>query len=306
ELGESIESLGVRAFAGCSSLREARLDCRVESLPAGLFEGCENLQTVMVGGGIRDLGSVEGHPFGQHPNIVSFHLGRGARSIPGEYFAFWPRLEKVTLPDSARAIGAAAFAGCPVLSHVSYSGNAPTAGRDMYEGTPEGLTSWVEGGSTGWNGNAGSLALPETWQGRSIRRWGAAEYAERGEAVPQERTETGNVPVVWLDEYDLARDGDYEKAAAGAAANQRPAWECYVAGLDPTNPASDFKVRLVSHGGAASLEWTPDLSRASDKRAYRVMGKKVMESTEWTEVTDAGDWVAEGWRFFQVRVALPE
>lgn len=71
-------------------------------------------------------------------------------------------------------------------------------------------------------------------------------------------------------------------------------------------PDSDFKVRLVSHGGAASLEWGPDLSRSSDIRAYRVMGKKVMESTEWTEVTDAGDWVAEGWRFFQVRGALPE
>jgi hypothetical protein len=306
ELGESIDSLGVRAFARCDALQEVSLDCRVGTLPTGIFEGCENLETVIIGAGVRDLGSVEGHPFGDCPNIVVFHVGDGVASIPERYFASWPMLERLVLPDSVRDIGGKAFAGCPVLSHVSYSGNAPEAGPGIYEGTPAGLTSWVKGGSTGWDGNAGSLALPETWQGRSIRRWGAAEYAESGEEVPKDRTETGKVPLVWLDEYNLARDGDYEKAAEAEAANKRPAWACYVAGLDPTDPDSDFRVRLVCNGGSASLEWTPDLSQASDKRAYRVMGKKAMESTEWTEVTDAGDWIAEGWRFFQVRVALPK
>ena len=168
------------------------------------------------------------------------------------------------------------------------------------------MTSWVRQGSTGWDGKAESTALPEMWQERPIRRWGTAEYEAAGEAVPGTRTETGGVPLVWLDEHNLARDGDYEAAAKADAANGRSVWECYVAGLDPDDSEAEFKVRLWFEDGTVRLAWNPDWSdaEAGARRTYRLKGKKSMDE-EWEDVPETTDLAADGWQFFRVGVSLP-
>ena len=111
---------------------------------------------------------------------------------------------------------------------------------------------------------------------------------------------------MWLDEHDLARDGNYEAAAKAEAANGRPVWECYVAGLDPEAPEAEFKVRLWFEDGAVHLAWNPDWSdaEAGARRTYRLMGKKSIDK-EWKDLPEAADLAAEGWQFFRVGVALP-
>ena len=148
------------------------------------------------------------------------------------------------------------------------------------------------------------MALPDTWQGRPIRRWGEAQYEAAGESAPEAKTETGGVPEVWLDGYDLARDGDYEAAAGRDAANGRPVWESYAAGLDPTDPEAKFTVRLSFEEGKPHLAWEPDW-REKGTRTYRVWGRKAMDGEEeWTDVTEGEDrWVEDGWRFFKVEAA---
>ena len=104
--------------------------------------------------------------------------------------------------------------------------------------------------------------------------------------------------------------GDHEAAANADAANEvYKVWECYVAGLSPTNEAAAFKVKAISfENGEPVVEWEPDLNDGGTKseRAYKLLGKRQLSDEKWEEVPDGVDVDTEGWRFFQVRVELPQ
>ena len=93
-----------------------------------------------------------------------------------------------------------------------------------------------------------------------------------------------------------AAGGDYAAAARATAANGRDkVWECYVAGLDPTNAASRFLATIgFDENGVPDIGWTPDLGGARD---YAVDGKHSL-TNDWS-IPDADS------RFFRVRVAMP-
>ena len=110
------------------------------------------------------------------------------------------------------------------------------------------------------------------------------------------QTTPAAVPYAWLDEWGLAPGGDYESAAWRKAPNGRnEIWECYVAGLDPTDPEASFQARIDVSNGTPRVSWTPDLG---DRRDYEVQGAPTLGS-EWGAV-DAGS------RFFRVRVRLKD
>ena len=104
------------------------------------------------------------------------------------------------------------------------------------------------------------------------------------------------VPYSWLDGYRLAGEEGYELAAAAMALNSvNKVWQCYVAGLDPTNETSRFEARISIDGeGKPVVFWTPDLGAARD---YTVEGKESLDE-DWGDADD-------GSRFFRVKVSLP-
>ena len=88
------------------------------------------------------------------------------------------------------------------------------------------------------------------------------------------------VRYVWLrtyypetpDEYDF-----YEAAAKEDAANGvNKVWECYVAGLVPTNATDVFRAVISMEDGAPVVGWEPDLNEGGTKheRVYTVEGKE--------------------------------
>ena len=96
--------------------------------------------------------------------------------------------------------------------------------------------------------------------------------------------------------------GDYESAANATALNGRnKVWECYVAGISPTNASASFLATIeIGKDGSPEVKWTPDLNENGTKsvRTYTVEGK--MELTgEWGP-TNANS------RFFRVKVELPK
>lgn len=104
------------------------------------------------------------------------------------------------------------------------------------------------------------------------------------------------LPKAWLAEGGLVArtGGDPVQATLMAAANGRPAWECYVAGLDPQDPKDDLVVAVTMENGLPKLDYA-----RKDGRVYVEEGRSSL-----TE----GDWHvrAEGDRFFRVSVSLPE
>jgi hypothetical protein len=113
------------------------------------------------------------------------------------------------------------------------------------------------------------------------------------------------VPYAWRrtchpktpDEYDA-----YESAAKEDAANGvNKVWECYVAGLAPTNATDVFRA-LISIGadGEPIVGWEPDLNEDGTKheRVYTVEGRESLTDGNWGPANAAS-------RFFRVKVNMP-
>ena len=94
-------------------------------------------------------------------------------------------------------------------------------------------------------------------------------------------------------------EGDYEAFANAAAANGRNVWECYVAGLDPTNAASEFTAAISISNDVPYIIWSPNLNTNGIVRKYTILGKG--------SLTDTADWAPtnSAHRFFKVKVEMP-
>ena len=113
------------------------------------------------------------------------------------------------------------------------------------------------------------------------------------------------IPVAWLDENApaavAAAGGDYEAAARATAANGADkVWQCYVAGLDPTNAEERFEARIGFENGEPVVTWAPDLNEGGTKseRVYTVEGKTNLIDRSWGPTN-------ESTRFFRVKVEMP-
>ena len=116
---------------------------------------------------------------------------------------------------------------------------------------------------------------------------------------PKAETSSG-VPYAWLKEKAAeilaANGGDCEAAAKAKAANGvNTVWECYVAGLDPTDAGAEFKAEVAFVDGKPVVSSDPDLG---DERTYTVEGAENLGGA-WGPTNAAT-------RFFRVKVSLPE
>ena len=116
-----------------------------------------------------------------------------------------------------------------------------------------------------------------------------------------------NVPVEWINSYaDIvaAAGGDKTAALQRTAANGRKVWECYVLGLDPTDPSDDFRItRFWMDGNMPKFEFThtTDGSGNSFLPYVKPLGKAQL-SHKWWYVPEGGN---PAFRFFTVEVVPP-
>ncbi len=115
------------------------------------------------------------------------------------------------------------------------------------------------------------------------------------------------IPYNWIDDHPTLLDiagGDHEAVAFLPAANgKNTVWECYVADLDPLDPASVFRIHIEFIDGNPVVTFDPYLGPDRD---YYIDGKMTLSpEEEWIDVTDVSDLGATGCRFFRGRVKLP-
>ena len=84
-------------------------------------------------------------------------------------------------------------------------------------------------------------------------------------------------------------------------------WECYVAGISPTNATERFEATItMDANGKPEVSHNPSLSAEEEaKREYRILGAKSLDGA-WDDVTDLQDPDAAGYRFFKVKVRMKE
>ena len=129
------------------------------------------------------------------------------------------------------------------------------------------------------------------------------KQAAKSDNVTVNTEESGEVtiPKIWFaDECPtiLWENGnDYTLTALARAANRYKVWECYVAGISPTNESARFTAKIKLKDGKPIVTWEPDLDIA---RTYKVYGSETLE--------DGGAWqypTNSLHRFFKVKVEMP-
>ena len=87
-----------------------------------------------------------------------------------------------------------------------------------------------------------------------------------------------------------------------AANGVNKVWECYVAGLCPTNSAEVFRTVISWENGEPKISWEPKLSADEEsRRVYTEIGKTNLHDNGWTDVSTSN---RAGMRFFKVKVEM--
>ena len=114
------------------------------------------------------------------------------------------------------------------------------------------------------------------------------------------------VPFAWLQEKypSLTDAAAFEAKASEVAANGvNKVWECYVAGIDPTDVTAEFVTKIEMVDGKPVITWEPDMNKGSGKtgvRTYKLLGSTDLKT--WEEVADDAE---ENYNFFKVEVSMP-
>lgn len=170
----------------------------------------------------------------------------------------------------------------------------------------DGISSWAEE-TVRINGD-GEHTVAWTYKKDDVEKDGddAAYVAGYSWASDYTETKTTDVPIpyAWLlqndseivDEFDA-----YEAAAKATAANGRnKVWECFVAGIDPTNATARFTAKIEMQGDTPIVTWEPDLNTNGIVRTYKVYGSETLENGgNWQYPTNSLH------RFFKVTVEMP-
>ena len=150
----------------------------------------------------------------------------------------------------------------------------------------------------------------EFWNAGSVATMSDCAYLDQVSwtGMTVDHTVTTPVPVPYS-YFDVScptllseHGGYYESAGHAAASNGRDkVWECYVAGISPTNETSVFTAKIEMVDGAPVVTWEPDLNTNGVIRTYKVYGKETLENGggEWQYPTNSTH------RFFKVTVEMP-
>jgi len=146
--GDSITSIGDRAFSSCGSLTSIEIPASVTSIGSVAFFGCCNLTSIEIPSSVTSIGddafsycdSLTSVSFGENSQLtsigddafsycdsltsVSFGENSQLTSIGDDAFYFCRSLTSIEIPASVTSIGSFAFHNCDSLTSVSFGENS--------------------------------------------------------------------------------------------------------------------------------------------------------------------------------------
>ena len=122
------ESIGNRAFYGCSGLTSVTIGDGVTIIGDSAFYGCSGLTSVIIGNGVTSIGY---SAFSGCSSLIFVTIPDSVTSIGNYAFDGCSSLASVTIPDSVTSIGSYAFLDCGGLTAVYITNIATWCGIDF-------------------------------------------------------------------------------------------------------------------------------------------------------------------------------
>ena len=161
-----VKSIGNRAFKNCTGFTWAQVEHGVESIGEEAFYGCWRITEVDIPSSVSSIGA---NAFGGDSSITKIALRGDSRKV-SEIFSTYAQITEATIKPGTGALVDGLFSGCWSLESVRFIGNCPALandGQNLYENTPSGswngLVTYIDKDSTGWDGTPGSHSLPMKW-----------------------------------------------------------------------------------------------------------------------------------------------
>ena len=113
----TLKSIGLYAFANCSSLRNMNIPSGVESIEEHTFNDCNSLVSVDIPATVK---SIKQFAFANCTNLRTVNISSGSSLTSIEQFAFdnCLNLSSITIPSTVNSIGQFAFRYCTSLTSV--------------------------------------------------------------------------------------------------------------------------------------------------------------------------------------------
>ncbi len=331
---DNVMSIGSYAFWNCSGLTNVTIGSNVACIGSSAFDGCTGLPSVNIPDSVTSIGN---SAFRDCSGLTSVNIPDSVTSIGNSAFRDCSGLTSVNIPDSVTSIGDEAFKDCRGLMSVTIPDSVVSFPTTAFDGCERLWTAWYRtlanlsasgggasggGGSSGGSGGSGkTVSLTVT----NVVVHYVTQSVPSGAVTPSTNS-TGIVNIIaevtapkaiaitedWAKQYpgfEAAFGADFSAALTmetgkrDGAGNPMFVWQDFVAGTDPTAPASVFTASLTfdAETGAPLISWSPELSPAeAAKRKYTVSAKKRITDPDWIPIDgDAADY-----NFFCVTVEM--
>ena len=118
EIPEGTTSIGVYAFANCSSLASIIIPDGVTSIGERAFGFCTSLTSITIPDSVT---SIDDGAFAHCTSLTSVIIGNGVTSIGNAVFSGCTGLTSITIPNSVTSIDSYAFEDCTNLTEIDFS-----------------------------------------------------------------------------------------------------------------------------------------------------------------------------------------
>ena len=336
-LGEEMTKVGNRMFYACSGLMSVTIPNNVTSIGNSAFENCSNLTSMAIGNGVTNIGT---HVFSGCNSLESFSVASdnpAFKSVDGLLLTkdgktlLYGVNGDVVIPDGVTELSTYAFNNYGELTSIVIPNSVIRFPTEAFDGCDKLWISWYRTLANLAAGSGASGGLPGD-AGKTVSFTVTnviVHYVTQslpGDAVTPSTNSTGIVNIVaevtagkaiaisedWAKQYpgfaeqygaDFSAALTMENGKRDGTGAPMYVWQDYVAGTDPTDPASVFtaSVTFDAETGEPVISWSPELSpEEAAKRLYTVSGKVKMTDPDWLPL----DGNASDFNFYRVTVEM--